>query len=347
MISLVFICIGSFRQYLSLSGVTWVSLSKDGVSVTRDDLTGLERVPEVLFNVLLTDVVSDDGLHLLDPLENFLVGETVERSSETTQTGCEGEHGGRESRADQVGGVGRDVTSLVVRVDGEVESHELDKVLVLGESENVGKVERVILVLLDGRDLSVGVEVSVDSTGEVWQFGNQVHRVLKGVLPVLLLVETLGVGLGKGRLRLERGDGEDELSHRVEGVGTSVNQLLDVLGQIRTGGPVGGKTLDLLLGRDLARQQEPEESLRKRLVSTGNLWELGLTLRDGLSSESNTFLGVEDGTFPDHGLEATHTGVGRVDGGLTGLLRAVSGPNLLHILLLLWDDGRKRLLERL
>ena len=52
--------------------------------------------------------------------------------------------------ADQVGGVGTDVAALVVGVDGEVQAHELDEVLVLAEAELVGKVEGVVLVLLDG-----------------------------------------------------------------------------------------------------------------------------------------------------------------------------------------------------
>lgn len=50
-------------------------------------------------------------------------------------------------------------------------------------------------------------------------------------------------------------------------------------------------------------------TLGKRLLATGSLGEKLLALGDGLATESDTLLRVEDGTLPDEGLDATGTTV--------------------------------------
>jgi hypothetical protein len=47
----------------------------------------------------------------------------------------------------------------------------------------------------------------------------------------------------------------------------------------------------------------------KRLLSTWGLWKKLLALWDGLSSETDTLLGIENGTFPDEGLDSSGTTV--------------------------------------
>lgn len=78
---------------LALGDVTGVSLAENGVAVTGNNTTGLEGGPEVVGDVLVTKVRADLGLHLLEPLEDFLVGKTVERTGKTVKTGGEGEEG--------------------------------------------------------------------------------------------------------------------------------------------------------------------------------------------------------------------------------------------------------------
>ena len=46
------------------------------MTVTGDDLATLEGRPNVLSNLLVGGRLSDLGLHLLDPTEDLLVGET-------------------------------------------------------------------------------------------------------------------------------------------------------------------------------------------------------------------------------------------------------------------------------
>lgn len=245
---------------LALSRVTGVSLAEDGVAVTGNDTAGVEGGPEVVGDGLVAEVVANGLLHLSEPVENLLVGQTVERTGQTVETSSNGKEGGGQSTADQVGGVGRDVTTLVVSVDGEVETEQLDEVGVAAEAELVGEVEGVILVLLNSGDLAALEDVLVDASGNGGQLGNQVHGVLKGVSPVVLLVDTLGVGLGERRGVLEGGNGQGELSHGVKVGRAVVDQLLDELGDVGAGGPLGGQVADLLLGRDLASQEKPEET---------------------------------------------------------------------------------------
>ena len=265
---------------LALGDVTGVSLAEDGVAVTGDDLAAVQGGPEVVLDGLVADVVADGLLHLGDPVKDLLVSETVEGTGETLETGGEGEHGGAQSRANQVGSVGADVTTLVVGVDGQVETHQLNEVLVSTEAKLVGQVEGVILVLLDGGDLAILEDVAVDTGSNGGQLGNEVHGVLEGVVPVLLLVNTLGVGLGEGGLVLESGHSQGELGHGVEGVGATVNELLNELGNIGTSSPLGGQVTDLLLGGDLTSQEKPEETLREGLLTTGSLRQKLLALGD-------------------------------------------------------------------
>lgn len=245
---------------LALGHVTGVSLAENGVAVTGDDLAGVEGGPEVVGDRLVRQIVADGRLHLGEPVEDLLVGETVEWASKTVEAGGEGEEGGGQGRADQVSGVGADVATLVVGVDREVESHQLNEGLVIAETELVGEVEGVILVLLDWGNLSILVDVLVDSGSDGWELRNQVHGVLVCVSPVLLLVDTLSVCLGERRLVLESVDGNRELSHWVEGGWAAVDELLNELGDVGAGSPLGRQVADLLLAWDLTGQEQPEET---------------------------------------------------------------------------------------
>lgn len=110
---------------LSKVDVSGVSVSKDGVSKSWNDLTFVQGSVSEFPDSLLADVVSELLLKIQQPSQAFLVGKTVERSGETVETGGVGEVGVGEGGADQVGGVGGDVTTFVVGVDAEVSSDAL------------------------------------------------------------------------------------------------------------------------------------------------------------------------------------------------------------------------------
>lgn len=249
-----------FLGKLALSHVARVGLAENSVAVTRHDTAGVQGGPQVVSDVLVAQVVTDRLLHLGEPVQHLLVGQTVQRTGQTLETSRDGQEGGAESTANQVGGVSRDVATLVVGVDGQVQTEQLNEVGVVAKAQLVGKVERVVLVLLDRGDLASLEDVLVDASGNCGQLGDQVHGVLEGVAPVVLLVHALCVGLGERRSVLKSGDGERELSHGVEVGGAAVDELLDELGNLGAGGPLGGQVAHLLLGRDLTGQEKPEET---------------------------------------------------------------------------------------
>ena len=60
----------------SLSSVSRIGLSENGVTVTWDDLSTLQCRPNVLGDLLVGSIFTDLGSHLLDPSEDLLVSET-------------------------------------------------------------------------------------------------------------------------------------------------------------------------------------------------------------------------------------------------------------------------------
>jgi hypothetical protein len=80
----------------------------------------------------------------------------------------------------------------------------------------------------------------------------------------------------------------------VEGAGAAVDELLNELGDIGARSPLSGQSADLLLGGDLAGQEQPEETLGEGLGATRGLGEKLLDLGDGLAAEADTLLRVED-----------------------------------------------------
>lgn len=184
----------------------------------------------------------------------------MKRTGKTVKTSSQREVRRAESTADKVSGVSAHVTTLVIRVDGQVETHQLNKVLVVAKSELVSQVESIVLVLLNSSDFAVLEYVAVNARSDRGKLGDEVHGVFESVLPVFLLVDALGVGLGEQRFMLQSSHSEGELSHGVKIAGAAVNELLDKLGDVRASGPFSGQVADLLLAGDFSSEQEPEET---------------------------------------------------------------------------------------
>lgn len=222
----------------------------------------------------------------------------MERTSQSVQASSEGEHGGAQSATNKVSGVSADISTLVVGVDGQVETHQLNEVTVVAVAKLVGQVERVVLVLLDRSNLAVLENIAIDLRSNGGQLGNEVHRVFEGVVPVFLLVDTLGVCLSERGLMLQGADGQGELGHGVKSARAAVEELLDELGDIRASGPLGRQIANLLLRGDLTGQEQPEKTydplanmasgfffwgtytFRKGLLSTRSLGQELLDLGD-------------------------------------------------------------------
>jgi hypothetical protein len=92
-------------------------------------------------------------------------------------------------------------------------------------------------------------------------------------------------------------------------VRAAVDELFDELGKVGTSSPVSGEVSDLLFAGDLAGKEQPEKTFWKGFLSTGSLGEDFLAFWNGFPPESDTFLRVQDGSFPDKGLDASSTTV--------------------------------------
>jgi hypothetical protein len=133
----------------------------------------------------------------------------------------------------------------------------------------------------------------------------------------------------------------------VQIAGAAVDELGDEGRHIRARGPFGGEVADLLFGRDLSREKEPEEAFRERLTTARSFRELLLAFWDCAAAEANTLLTVKDGAFPDQRLDATGAAVDLVEGHFADDFVAVVFPQLLDLVLLLREAGGEGLLERL
>lgn len=67
----------------------------------------------------------------------------------------------------------------------------------------------------------------------------------------------------------------------------AVNDLFDELRETGARRPLLGEAIDLLLCRDLASDEEPEEALGQWFLATGSLGEFCLDIRDGVIAETN------------------------------------------------------------
>lgn len=309
-----------------------VGLSQNGVAVTGDDSAGLEDGPQVLDQVLVGVALGDVLLHVEDESQDLLGGEAVERTSKTLQTSRVGQVGIRQSRADQVGGVSRDVSTLVVTVQSKVESEQVNETSLLTLAHHGGVVVRPVTVEVDlaGEGSSTAVRVLVDLGGDLGQLGNEVNGVIKGVLPVLGLGDTSLVSLGELGVVVKGRHGHGELGHGVQGGGERVEHLGDELGDLTLLGELSRQTSDLLLSGNLAGEEEPEHGLGEHLTALNGLGENLLALLDGLAVESDTLISVEDRALPEHALETSHTSEEVLDLALTERLLGVLGLDLLE-----------------
>lgn len=177
--------------------------------------------------------------------KNFLVGKTVQRTSKTVHTGGEGQVRVRQGRSDQADSVGRDVTTLVVAVDDQVQAHQVVE-LSVAEAQQASEVSAVVQLGVVSGEFAVLVGVSVDASGNLGQSGENVQSIFEGGVPVLGLLDASLVGLGELRLGLHGSDGGRQLRHGVEVLGEVVQHVNNVLGELAALVQLVGDTVGLL-----------------------------------------------------------------------------------------------------
>mmetsp|Transcript_17276 Transcript_17276/g.28155 ORF Transcript_17276/g.28155 Transcript_17276/m.28155 type:complete len:279 (+) Transcript_17276:172-1008(+) len=131
---------------LALAGVAGVRLPEDGVPEAGDHLARVQRVPGKLCDRLLVHLEAfllELLLQVERPAQHLLVGQAVQRARQRVEPGRVGQVGVGQRAAHQVRGVRRGVAALVVRVDRQVQPHQLvDRGVVV--PEHAAKVGRVV-----------------------------------------------------------------------------------------------------------------------------------------------------------------------------------------------------------
>ncbi len=339
-----------------LARVARISLAEDGVTVARNDALGVEEVPgelgEGFLEGLLVVDVDTSGLALLadgeEVRKDFLVGETVEGTSETVHTSGESVVRIRKSGTDESGGVSGDVATFVVSVDGKVEAEAfLEGVVVHAHLD--GEVGSPIFVGGGSDDVSLaGGEAVVDHGSDGGSAGDAVKGVIKSELPVVVLVGlTLRVSLVELGSGLEGEDTHGELSHGVSVDGGGIEDLLggtdDLL--VSTADEFLREGLGLGFSGDVAGEEEPEHGFGEGFAALDGLGKTLLALRDGEATEADTFLRVKEGRLVDERANITHTTISLFDGGVRELFVTILSLELLdlgsELGLLVSEDGGK------
>ena len=205
------------------------------------------------------------------------------------------------------------------RVDCQVEPHEVGEVWAL-VAEHGREVVAPVLVHVDGAHTrAVAVQVAVDHRRDHRQLGDQVHRVFVTILkkisdehvsdqfhfqyksvtfqphlPVRGLLHAVLVSLRELADGVAGNDGCRELRHRVKRVWEVADQMRHVTRQLGATRPLLGDALHLLLRRDLASHEQPEEALRKRLHAAFCAGQFVLAFGNAVSSEPNSFFRVKN-----------------------------------------------------
>lgn len=92
-------------------------------------------------------------------------------------------------------------------MDGEIKTEKLDKGRILAKTKEMGKIPRVVFGRVDSGEFSKTVDIAVDAGSDIRELGNNIHGVLKSGAPIILLVHTVLIGLGKGRAMVELEEG--------------------------------------------------------------------------------------------------------------------------------------------
>mmetsp|Transcript_29356 Transcript_29356/g.79475 ORF Transcript_29356/g.79475 Transcript_29356/m.79475 type:complete len:273 (-) Transcript_29356:2214-3032(-) len=208
----------------------------------------------------------------------------------------------------------RRISSLVISVNAEIQSHKLVKRWVV-VSKHAAEISRIIQRGILGHN-TIEVNISVDHSSNFWQNGNHTKNILERMMVVIGLRRTFGVGLGKVRLGLASTQTNAQLSHGMHIFWKTVDQIFRVFGELGTGVKFGSKGVDLFLGRNFGGQEQPQKTFQERFAITSHPRVCGknsLAFWDGQSSESNTFGGIQVGSFPKHALHRTGTSNTLVD----------------------------------
>ena len=239
----------------------------------------------------------------------------MQRAGQSVQASREGVIGVRKRGANQVRGMCADVAALVVGMDDEVQARQVFVTLVL-HAHHLGEVSAPIQAGVHLRDFAAVILQIVDKSRDDRQLSGQVQAVLQHRLPVLLLAHTFVIAPGEFGLGLQRLYRQREERHRVGFLGHGAQRIVDVLRNRTAPGPLGFDCAGLLLGRNLAHQQQVIQSANERHFRAAWLGQLRQNFRDGVAAKTDALCRVHVRDVRHHDFGVAHPAIDLTDGDL-------------------------------
>mmetsp|Transcript_5374 Transcript_5374/g.11360 ORF Transcript_5374/g.11360 Transcript_5374/m.11360 type:complete len:296 (-) Transcript_5374:538-1425(-) len=205
---------------LTLARITRIRLPQHGMSISRNDLLGIQSLPSKLGNSLSIHLFSlrlKLGLQRLNPPEHLLIGQSVQWSRQCIQPRRIGQVGITQCRSYQMCRVGTGIAPLVIGMDAQIQTHQFIETGII-VSQHTAKVSGIIEGLVLGDD-SVKVDIAVDLCGNFWNDGKDVEDIFQCVLVVLVFGYSVGIGLGEFTAGLSGVEADAELGHGMHVLG--------------------------------------------------------------------------------------------------------------------------------
>mmetsp|Transcript_109924 Transcript_109924/g.234722 ORF Transcript_109924/g.234722 Transcript_109924/m.234722 type:complete len:346 (+) Transcript_109924:541-1578(+) len=303
----------------------------------RDHLARFQGVLRKLRKLLHRGLLAAKGLvRGLQPAQALLVGKAMERPSQAIQARREAEVGVAQGAAHKVRSVGRDVATLMVGMEHEVQTCDLFEGFVVVYTQHRGVVARPVQGSVGGEVLAIEPDVAEDARCQEGRLGHNGQGVVKNVGPVVRLLHgALPVGLAEGASWLHGQQGHGHLRHGVHGLREAINERVDVVRD-------HGALVELLVERlalricgNLTCEHEPKGSLGQAHLALRRLRELVIAVVQGEATVSDPFHGVQQRSLAEQGVDATHAPDAHAHCGVPELNRALlllQGCELRHLL---------------
>ncbi len=152
----------------------------------------------------------------------------------------------------------------------------------------------------------LAVGTAVDVRRNAGQSGNQIHRIVVRVGPVVTFWDARLVGLPKFSFCTQRHDGHHKLRHRMGSCGKRINCLENVLRNNGPTRPTVAHATNVVVRRHLVHEHQIEQPFRQRLLTAGILRQFFLQLGDAVPAKTNAFFGVQLRRFANQGQHAAH-----------------------------------------
>mmetsp|Transcript_9169 Transcript_9169/g.17128 ORF Transcript_9169/g.17128 Transcript_9169/m.17128 type:complete len:203 (+) Transcript_9169:550-1158(+) len=179
-----------------------------------DHLTGGQRVLCKLCHDFHGWLLISQGLfRILKPLQAFLIGKAMQRPREPIDASRECQIGIRESACHQMCSMCRDIATLMIGMDHEVQTHHVLEALGIVDTQHLSIVGCPVQGVVTGDVVAIEEHVPENSRRQYRNLGNHVQAVLQSVHPVVFLLHAVPVLPIEVTVRLQSKKPHGQLRH--------------------------------------------------------------------------------------------------------------------------------------